>query len=103
MRTPYLKPLHKISAASRFLQEGTGIWTYGVRGILQLIFIFCQNCYLFILTEKQQIFYAMALDMFVSMKSLTLPLIGDEKCVAKRIPPVVLGTSPEGDTLKFEI
>ena len=46
-----------------FLQEGAGIWTYGVWGILQLIFLFCQNCYLFILTERQQIFYTMALDM----------------------------------------
>jgi hypothetical protein len=46
-----------------FLQEGTGIWTYGVRRILQLIFLFCQNCYLFILAERQQIFYTMALDM----------------------------------------
>ena len=43
--------------------KGTGIWTYSVWGILQLIFMFCQNCYLFILTERQQIFYTMALDM----------------------------------------
>jgi hypothetical protein len=37
------------------------------------------------------------------MQSLTFPLIGDDKFVIKRIPPVFLGTSPMGDTLKFEI
>jgi hypothetical protein len=40
---------------------------------------------------------------FSGQQLLTLPLIGDEKFVVRRIPPVVLGTSPEGDTLKFEI
>jgi hypothetical protein len=38
-----------------------------------------------------------------SIKSLTLPFIGDDKFVITRIPPVFLGTSPMGDTLKFEI
>ena len=46
-----------------FLQEGKGIGIYGVWGILQLILLFYQNCYLFILTERQHIFYIMALDM----------------------------------------